>query len=671
MASLLQKYGVDFCLLEAQPKDQHFHHPQAHFLNTRTIEVLKHFTPSIYQKVAEAMPPVEEWKRFHFGPSMMAANVMATVQHPVHAPLVAGSNANGLLLENYPQGDALFHADASEAVPLSDVSVGHLAQHTFSRILFDDVQLNLAPTCALEFGSRVVHAEQNTSDLQWQVTTDTGQKYQAPIVVAADGVKSTWRQKYLNIGMSGQPTIQHLINVHFSLTESPPSDCMPPAMLYTIFSSKVLAMVVRHSPTEYVMQIPYFPPYQSVEADFSEHQVTTMIRAALGNFSNELEFNLRSVRPWTMGSLVADSYAKQNVFLVGDAAHVFPPAGGFGMNTGIQDVVALAWRLALLVNGNKVDPSSIYTKERQSVAYQNAALSVRNYQRVLGVMKSCYLDERNLPILLKSLEASARLGVPVQWQRVTFQNLFRAALLPLQMLQDAPSSPYSKHVTNNLRKLLRAGQGLPLLFPNHELAFTYPTHQQASSANDSSTMSDWTKDSIADPPQLIAGRLFPHLPCRVIGGPAYSFSSEDEWSTTRDLPARLATDGHACSFCLLSVLFAEKQSGQDDNSVVATLSSQIEQRLGISVLPAMLLIGPESATVSQTEMDSNVTLIWTSQREWQRRSLLTEQDLDRPLFVLIRPDGHVAAIVRGKGSQEEAMDELVLGASYSLGLDAR
>jgi 2-polyprenyl-6-methoxyphenol hydroxylase-like FAD-dependent oxidoreductase len=44
-----------------------------------------------------------------------------------------------------------------------------------------------------------------------------------------------------------------------------------------------------------------------------------------------------------MGSLVAEQYfSEKGVFLVGDAAHVFPPAGGFGMNTGLQDVYSLA-----------------------------------------------------------------------------------------------------------------------------------------------------------------------------------------------------------------------------------------------------------------------------------------------------------------------------------------
>jgi len=40
------------------------------------------------------------------------------------------------------------------------------------------------------------------------------------------------------------------------------------------------------------------------------------------------------------------------MFLVGDAAHRFPPAGGFGLNTGIQDAHNLAWKLALVVKGD-------------------------------------------------------------------------------------------------------------------------------------------------------------------------------------------------------------------------------------------------------------------------------------------------------------------------------
>ncbi len=53
-----------------------------------------------------------------------------------------------------------------------------------------------------------------------------------------------------------------------------------------------------------------------------------------------------------MNAQVARSFVDEKhhrVFLAGDAAHRFPPSGGFGMNTGIQDAHNLAWKLAYLV----------------------------------------------------------------------------------------------------------------------------------------------------------------------------------------------------------------------------------------------------------------------------------------------------------------------------------
>ena len=49
-----------------------------------------------------------------------------------------------------------------------------------------------------------------------------------------------------------------------------------------------------------------------------------------------------------MDALVADRFQNEtaDIHLVGDAAHQFPPAGGFGLNTGIQDAHNLAWKLA-------------------------------------------------------------------------------------------------------------------------------------------------------------------------------------------------------------------------------------------------------------------------------------------------------------------------------------
>ena len=91
------------------------------------------------------------------------------------------------------------------------------------------------------------------------------------------------------------------------------------------------------------------------------------IRSAVGD--PDLEVTLRSVLTWKTGAYVADRYRRGRVFLVGDAAHVMPPYGGFGGNTGIADGHNLAWKLAAVCSaaapGTLLDT---YEQERQPIA---------------------------------------------------------------------------------------------------------------------------------------------------------------------------------------------------------------------------------------------------------------------------------------------------------------
>ncbi|KAF9463798.1 FAD binding domain-containing protein [Collybia nuda] len=71
---------------------------------------------------------------------------------------------------------------------------------------------------------------------------------------------------------------------------------------------------------------------------------------------------------WRPNIRMADRFGEGRVFIVGDAAHVHTPAGGQGMNSGIQDSFNLAWKLALVQKG--ISSASIldsYTKERLPV----------------------------------------------------------------------------------------------------------------------------------------------------------------------------------------------------------------------------------------------------------------------------------------------------------------
>ena len=78
---------------------------------------------------------------------------------------------------------------------------------------------------------------------------------------------------------------------------------------------------------------------------------------------------------WRANIRLAYHYRSGNVFIAGDAAHIHSPAGGQGMNTGIQDAYNLGWKLAAVVNGAPASLLESYEAERRPVAADVLALS--------------------------------------------------------------------------------------------------------------------------------------------------------------------------------------------------------------------------------------------------------------------------------------------------------
>ena len=74
---------------------------------------------------------------------------------------------------------------------------------------------------------------------------------------------------------------------------------------------------------------------------------------------------------------VADTYRAGRLLLAGDAAHVHSPAGGQGMNLGIQDAVALSTALAAVLDGGPDTPLDDYSAARRPIAEQVVALTDR------------------------------------------------------------------------------------------------------------------------------------------------------------------------------------------------------------------------------------------------------------------------------------------------------
>ncbi|HEY5854630.1 MAG TPA: FAD-dependent monooxygenase, partial [Aldersonia sp.] len=82
---------------------------------------------------------------------------------------------------------------------------------------------------------------------------------------------------------------------------------------------------------------------------------------------------------------IAGSYGHGRVFIAGDAAHIHPPTGGQGMNTGIQDAHNLAWKVALAVRGEDSDGLlDSYDAERRPVGEEVVGRTVRSAREGIG-----------------------------------------------------------------------------------------------------------------------------------------------------------------------------------------------------------------------------------------------------------------------------------------------
>jgi 2-polyprenyl-6-methoxyphenol hydroxylase-like FAD-dependent oxidoreductase len=95
--------------------------------------------------------------------------------------------------------------------------------------------------------------------------------------------------------------------------------------------------------------------------------------------------NLRWSSVFRISHRIVDAYGRGRVFVAGDAAHIHPPTGAQGMNTGIQDAHNLAWKLALALSGDAA-PGLLdsYDAERRPVGKEVVGRTVRSAREGIG-----------------------------------------------------------------------------------------------------------------------------------------------------------------------------------------------------------------------------------------------------------------------------------------------
>ncbi|HEY5263661.1 MAG TPA: FAD-dependent monooxygenase [Steroidobacteraceae bacterium] len=178
-------------------------------------------------------------------------------------------------------------------------------------------------------------------------------RVRAQYLIGADGAHSSVRAQ-LGIGMAGRGSFADCVTIYFK------------ADLRALINGRNLSVVYVNQPgllaffrfaiTEDAGFLAVFATFDEdgargrVDQDISPARCAAHVRAALG-VPAEFPVAIDNVQPWSATAATATTFRTGRVFLAGDAAHLMPPTGGFGGNTGVADAHNLAWKLAMVLDG--------------------------------------------------------------------------------------------------------------------------------------------------------------------------------------------------------------------------------------------------------------------------------------------------------------------------------
>lgn len=202
----------------------------------------------------------------------------------------------------------------------------------------------------LRFCQEVIGVEQDDNTVRVTVRhTESGEEstLTAPYVIGCDGGRSVVR-KACGIEMEGGYTglgrmqsvvirskdIRPIMEQHNGLAW----------MNWTINEAGRGNVIAIDGDELWLTHLGLMPEQEEVTPETIERHVRGVVGA-------EIDYTVEHKEIWQLNRLVAERYRQGRVFIAGDAAHIWPPFAGHGMNTGIEDGIALTWMLAAVLQG--------------------------------------------------------------------------------------------------------------------------------------------------------------------------------------------------------------------------------------------------------------------------------------------------------------------------------
>ena len=353
----LSRYGLRSLLVERH--DSTTWHPKARLLNTRTMEIARRWGRSVHDELTSVNLPAG-WTSQIIYTRTLAGEELGRMP-------TTGFSGTGRGVS--PEVPLLSSQDVFEPIMRRGVEAAALAELRFGH------EAGRIDAAASGDGDRIlVDVTERATGRMYQV--------EAEYLISADGGASSIRNQ-LEIELDGPQGIGHFVNVYFR-ADLDPGVAHRPAILYFVADPAAQgAFQPLDARGRWLCQIAYDGMPASYEG-YTPERCIAWIRTAVGDPACTPE--ILAVASWTMNATVAQRLVEGRVILVGDAAHQLPPTGGFGLNTGIQDVHNLAWKLALVrANVAGRDLVETYDVERRPVARFNADRSLENARMVAQI----------------------------------------------------------------------------------------------------------------------------------------------------------------------------------------------------------------------------------------------------------------------------------------------